>query len=56
VGEVTKVVTNPSESFAKVLATPSARLAEAREVLLVWPKGLTGDLAQQTRFSTKVAR
>ncbi len=56
VGEVTKVVTNPGESFAKVLATPSARVAEAREVLLVWPQGLPSDLAQHARFSSVAAR
>jgi len=56
VGEVTKVVTHPGESFAKVLATPSARVAEAREVLLVWPKGLPRDLAQHARFSSVAAR
>ncbi|MGH8658298.1 MAG: rod shape-determining protein MreC [Gammaproteobacteria bacterium] len=56
VGDVTKVVTNPSDSFAKVVVTPSARVAQAREVLLVWPKGLPSDLAQHTRFSNVAAR
>ncbi len=37
VGEVEKVMLDPSESFAKVIIKPSAQLTKSREVLMVWP-------------------
>jgi len=37
VGTVTKINLVPGEAFAQVFVTPSASLAQSREVLLVWP-------------------
>lgn len=38
VATVTKVEQIPGQPFAEVTATPTARLRQSREVLLVWPK------------------
>lgn len=38
VATVSKVTQIPGRSFAEVTATPTARLRQSREVLLVWPK------------------
>jgi len=37
VGTVSKISLDPAEPFAKVVVTPSARLEQSREVLMVWP-------------------
>lgn len=37
---VTKAEQNPGQPFARVIATPAAKLRQSREVLLVWPKPL----------------
>lgn len=37
VGTVSKINHEPGEAFAQVFVSPSARLAQSREVLLVWP-------------------
>jgi len=37
VGTVSKINLVPGEAFAQVFVTPSASLAQSREVLLVWP-------------------
>ena len=37
VGIVSEIKVDPAEPFAKVTATPSAKLRQSREVLLVWP-------------------
>ena len=37
VGVVTEIKLDPAEPFARVLVTPSARLEQSREVLLLWP-------------------
>ncbi len=37
VGEVVTVASVPGEPFAQILVKPAARVAQAREVLLVWP-------------------
>lgn len=46
VGKVSEVVMNPSEPFARVVAKPLAKLAQAREVLLVWPAEGEPDISQ----------
>ena len=38
VGVVTEIQLDPAEPFAKVLVSPSAKLEQSREVLLLWPK------------------
>lgn len=48
VAKVVNVVIDPSEPFAKVTASPIARLGQAREVLLVWPEQRTADLGRVT--------
>jgi len=40
VATITKAEQNPGQPFARVTATPTARLRQSREVLLVWPKPL----------------
>jgi rod shape-determining protein MreC len=42
VGIVTDIKLDPAEPFAKVKVSPSARLDQSREVLLVWPNDYTG--------------
>jgi rod shape-determining protein MreC len=37
VGTISKITLEPGEAFAYVQVTPSARLGQSREVLLVWP-------------------
>ena len=37
VGTISKITMEPGEAFAVVEVTPSARLEQSREVLLVWP-------------------
>lgn len=37
VGVVTDIKLDPAEPFARVLVSPSARLEQSREVLLLWP-------------------
>jgi len=37
VGVVTEIKIDPAEPFARVMVTPSARLEQSREVLLLWP-------------------
>lgn len=37
VGTISKITMEPGEAFAMVEVTPSARLEQSREVLLVWP-------------------
>jgi rod shape-determining protein MreC len=37
VGVVTEIKLDPAEPFARVLVTPSAKLEQSREVLLLWP-------------------
>ncbi|MEX2353798.1 MAG: rod shape-determining protein MreC [Gammaproteobacteria bacterium] len=37
VGTVEKINIEPGEAFSKVSVTPSARLGQSREVLLIWP-------------------
>lgn len=39
VGTISEVSFEPGDSFSKVTLTPSARLAQNREVLLLWPSG-----------------
>jgi rod shape-determining protein MreC len=42
VGIVNTISMDPAEPFAKVSVTPSARLEQSREVLLVWPRTSSG--------------
>lgn len=37
VGTISKIMIQPGEAFAMVQVTPSAKLEQSREVLLVWP-------------------
>ena len=37
VGVVTEIKLDPAEPFAKISVTPSAKLEQSREVLLIWP-------------------
>jgi rod shape-determining protein MreC len=39
VGVVSSIGLDPGEPFAKVQVTPSAKLEQSREVLMVWPNG-----------------
>ncbi len=41
VAEIQEIKRNPGEVFAKIIARPVARLAQAREVLLLWPRAET---------------
>ncbi len=43
VAEVRRVEIAPGQSFARVLARPTARLTQSHEVLLVWPRAGTGE-------------
>jgi rod shape-determining protein MreC len=43
VGTVADIGLEPGESFARVEVTPSARLGQSREVLLVWPQRIEGE-------------
>ncbi len=42
VGVVTDITLDPAEPFARVTIVPSAHLQQSREVLLVWPRDLSG--------------
>jgi rod shape-determining protein MreC len=44
VGVVTEIKLDPAEPFARVTVTPSAKLEQSREVLLLWPN----DIAHRT--------
>ncbi len=41
VATITQIQQNPGQPFALVIATPTAKLRQSREVLLVWPKTTT---------------
>lgn len=43
VGRIVEINTDPSLPFAQVIAEPSAKLNQSREVLLVWPKSGLAD-------------
>jgi rod shape-determining protein MreC len=43
VGTIADIGLEPGESFARVEVTPSARLGQSREVLLVWPQRIEGE-------------
>ncbi|MGH8581717.1 MAG: rod shape-determining protein MreC [Gammaproteobacteria bacterium] len=53
VGKVANIALDPGEPFAKIKAVASAKLGEAREVLLVWPQQET--LTKHTTSPRRVA-
>jgi rod shape-determining protein MreC len=54
VGIVISIKLDPAEPFAKVMLTPSARLDQSREVLLVWPNDQSGPKAVVDEFAVNL--
>jgi rod shape-determining protein MreC len=47
VGEVVSMENDSSEKFSKVIVKPYGKTAQLREVLLIWPEGLTSEEIQE---------
>ena len=45
VGTIADIGVDPGEPFARVEVKPSARLGQSREVLLVWPQRIEGEVS-----------
>lgn len=54
VGTVSKISMEPGEAFAMVQVTPSAKLEQSREVLLVWPHNDKVNMNATTEATTDV--
>jgi rod shape-determining protein MreC len=55
VATVTAIQQDPGQAFARVVATPKAKLDRSREVLLVWPGDIDTALAANTGAETQPA-
>lgn len=56
VGEVTSVRFQPGQTFAKVTATPSAKLTRSQQVLLLWPEQKPASVAVVPKRSSPLPR